>query len=249
MVATGRDFETEWIAVQAQVRAFCRRHLDNPADADDVVQHVAVRAWRGYATFRGDAAFLSWVLTIARNEINRYGARLTRRGNREQPFPGSGGDTDEPPWEPPAPEPEPPPPDLAWLVEAAQAAVASGELSEIERAVIVARLAEPEPSWEAIGARHGLTANAAAVTHCRAIPRLRVFLVTHQPDRLGGRETIAEAFAEAQHADDDPLSADEAEVFRRIVLDGDLRYRKVGWRLALRSAAAKVVKHVPLPGQ
>jgi len=246
-MATERDFETEWNAVHAQVRRYCLGQVNNPADVDDIVQKVAVRAWRGFGTFRGDAAFLTWVIAIARREIAREMGRRGEQRRRESSLdtiletaPGQLLNVA-------APEEAPPAADARWVAAEVRGAVAAGELSEAEGQVVLARLARPEPSWEEVGVRLGITANAAAVTHCRAIPRLRVYLILHAVERLGGLDAVAEAFDGARHDLDDPLSDDEAEVFERIVLRGERNYRRVGWRLALRAAATKVVQRLPLP--
>jgi RNA polymerase sigma-70 factor (ECF subfamily) len=55
------------------------RILGDRASAEDVVQETFVRAWRGLASFRGDAQFSTWLYRIAVNEANRYLARETRR--------------------------------------------------------------------------------------------------------------------------------------------------------------------------
>ncbi len=239
MVATASDFETAWIGVQPQVLAFCIRSVGDYHHAQDIVQRVAIRAWRGYATFRGDASFLTWVLTIARREIIR-----AARPRVEKPFDD---DTPEPP------DPEPPPgeggaEDTAWIDVAVRRAVEAGDLNEAESRVLLARLNAPtDADWETIASALGLSANVCAVTHCRAIPKLRVHLFIHWQDRLGGQAAIATAYRVALDDSAEPLEPDEAEAFRRIVLERDGRYRRVGWRLALRAAAEKVARRLGLP--
>ena len=41
--------------------------LGSRADAEDVTQEVFLRIWRGLPAFRGDAKFLSWLLSTAHN--------------------------------------------------------------------------------------------------------------------------------------------------------------------------------------
>src|SRR5438552_15210451 len=65
------DFESEWKRVTWQVKAFCSRAIDDPYEAEEIFQQVAIRAWRGYSTFNGDATFLTWVLAIACREVAR----------------------------------------------------------------------------------------------------------------------------------------------------------------------------------
>ncbi|MGE4116212.1 MAG: RNA polymerase sigma factor [Candidatus Nanopelagicales bacterium] len=62
-----------------RVHRLVARMLADPTAADDVVQEALVRAWRGLPTFRGDAAFPTWLHRIAVNEANRHLARESRR--------------------------------------------------------------------------------------------------------------------------------------------------------------------------
>lgn len=68
----------EWAAAQPQLMAYARWATGSREEAEDLVQAVAVRAWRGFAHFRGDAAFLTWTMAIARREAARAGARRQR---------------------------------------------------------------------------------------------------------------------------------------------------------------------------
>jgi RNA polymerase sigma-70 factor, ECF subfamily len=47
-----------------------------PAEAEEVAQEVFLRAWRGLATFNGDAKLSTWLYRITYNEAHR---RLARR--------------------------------------------------------------------------------------------------------------------------------------------------------------------------
>lgn len=46
--------------------------LNNHEDADDVLQDVLVKAWRGLKNFRGDSAIYSWLYRIGTNECISY---------------------------------------------------------------------------------------------------------------------------------------------------------------------------------
>jgi RNA polymerase sigma factor (sigma-70 family) len=71
---------------QASVRTFLRRLAGgDAATADDLAQEVFVKAWRGLASWRGDARFSTWLHGIAWNAWVSHARR--------------------------APSPEPPPPD------------------------------------------------------------------------------------------------------------------------------------------
>jgi len=239
------DFETEWLRVRPKVWAYCCRAVRDQNDAEDIFQQVAVRAWRGHASFRGDAQFLTWVLSIARREVARLMGRKSDRTGVESSLETL---TEEAPAVlPSAPGPEPPAPAKGWAAEAARAAAEFGELSPVEAAVLLARLADPDATWDDIGQQHGMQGGACAVIHCRAVPKLRVFLFTHRLDLLGGRDAVTSAFEGARGDSADPLTPEEAETFRRLILESQAGYRKAGWRLALRSACGKVVRRLSLP--
>jgi RNA polymerase sigma-70 factor (ECF subfamily) len=51
---------------QAGVRAYAHGLLGDRVLAEDIAQEAFLRAWRGLGAFRGDAAFSTWLYTIAR---------------------------------------------------------------------------------------------------------------------------------------------------------------------------------------
>jgi RNA polymerase sigma-70 factor, ECF subfamily len=60
---------------QAKVRALAYGMLGDRGLAEDVAQEAFLRAWRGIAGFRGDAAFSTWLYSITR----RVALEHTRR--------------------------------------------------------------------------------------------------------------------------------------------------------------------------
>jgi len=238
------NFEKNWRNVRQQVQNYCYRAAGNRDDGEDIFQQVAVRAWRGYASFRGECAFLSWALAIARRETSRVMGSKSERARAETSLDTMAEET--PDKLPSIPKPGLPG-DGNWLMCAAQAAAAGGVLTESEGTVLSARVSLPDCSWEQIGSLLSMEGNACAVMHCRAIPKLRVFLFQNRAELLGGLEAIKAAFDCALETKSDPLTQGEAEVFRRIVLDRRSDYRKPGWQLALRSACGKVVRRIALP--
>lgn len=64
----GRAFERLYRTHVARVHGLVRRMLDS-ADTDDLAQDVFVRAWEKLHTFRGEAAFGTWLHRLAVNVI------------------------------------------------------------------------------------------------------------------------------------------------------------------------------------
>src|SRR6266498_1694301 len=63
-----RAFERLYRTHLARIHSLCRRMMD--ADqADDLTQDVFVRAWQKLGTFRGEAAFGTWLHRLAVNVI------------------------------------------------------------------------------------------------------------------------------------------------------------------------------------
>lgn len=62
----GRAFERLYRAHVARVHGLMRRMMD-AAEADDMTQDVFVRAWEKLHTFRGEAAFGTWLHRLAVN--------------------------------------------------------------------------------------------------------------------------------------------------------------------------------------
>jgi RNA polymerase sigma-70 factor (ECF subfamily) len=62
----GRAFERLYRAHVARVHSLARRMLD-PAEADEATQDAFVRAWEKLHTYRGEAAFGTWLHRLAVN--------------------------------------------------------------------------------------------------------------------------------------------------------------------------------------
>jgi RNA polymerase sigma-70 factor, ECF subfamily len=71
-------FDRLVVAALPRVRAVVRRMIGHPEDSDDVLQEALVNAWRAYPAFRGDAAFSTWLTTIA----SRQAVDFLRRSKR-----------------------------------------------------------------------------------------------------------------------------------------------------------------------
>jgi RNA polymerase sigma-70 factor (ECF subfamily) len=63
-----------------RLRAFIAARVRNPADVDDIVQDVFLRAYRRLNSLESSERFVAWVYQIARNAIvDHYRAAATRR--------------------------------------------------------------------------------------------------------------------------------------------------------------------------
>ena len=231
------DFETLWKDVQPKVLGYCTRELRDLHRAEDVVQNVWRRVWRNYSQFRGEAPIVAWIFAIARREISRESARFLEENRRKA-------DDQELLENLPAIETEQIE-NVSGLptAELIASAVNAGEISRLEADILCARMEYPPPSWKDLAQRFEQSATACAAAHCRAIPRLRVFICVHRPEWLGTSAMYRDAFGRALATDSDPLLPREAEAFRMIVLERR-PYRRTGWRTALRSACGKVMEHL-----
>lgn len=75
-------FERLYRAHAARIHSLVRRMLGSEADANEVTQDVFVRVWQKLATFRGEAAFGTWLHRLAVNVILGQRAELARRRQR-----------------------------------------------------------------------------------------------------------------------------------------------------------------------
>jgi len=62
-----------------QIYGLCLRMTSNPTEAEDMTQEAFLQAFRKINTFRGDAAFFSWIYRIATNVV------LMRRRKKVHP--------------------------------------------------------------------------------------------------------------------------------------------------------------------
>jgi RNA polymerase sigma-70 factor (ECF subfamily) len=82
-----------------ELRRYVRRRVDDPHLADDVVQEVAITAWKKGDQLRDPGAYKAWVFSIARRKvIDRFRALL-----RERTAPRRGAEFPRQPDDPPGP--------------------------------------------------------------------------------------------------------------------------------------------------
>ena len=83
LAATGdaHAFERLYRTHVARIHSLARRMLSED-EADEITQDVFVRAWQKLATFRGEAAFSTWLHRLAVNVILARRAELATRRQR-----------------------------------------------------------------------------------------------------------------------------------------------------------------------
>src|SRR5438094_3330444 len=64
---------------RGELHAHCYRMLGSVHDAEDALQDVLLRAWRGLARFEGRSSLRSWLYTIATNACLNLIARRPKR--------------------------------------------------------------------------------------------------------------------------------------------------------------------------
>ncbi|MDQ3879236.1 MAG: RNA polymerase sigma factor [Actinomycetota bacterium] len=65
-----------------EVYTLCLRILRDPDDAAEATQETFVKVWRSIASFRGDAAFTTWLYRVAANTaISRHRSRARKRSH------------------------------------------------------------------------------------------------------------------------------------------------------------------------
>lgn len=80
--STGQRFEELATGMRAELLAHCYRMLGSPSDAEDVLQEVYLRAWRGFHGFEGRSSARTWMYKIATNACLNA---LESRGRRPLP--------------------------------------------------------------------------------------------------------------------------------------------------------------------
>ncbi len=81
---TGRReaLEAELARQRPRLRLHCYRMVGNLDDADDLTQETALRAWRGWQTYRGNSSLTTWLYQIASHACLDH---LRRRARERRP--------------------------------------------------------------------------------------------------------------------------------------------------------------------
>ncbi len=138
--------------------------LHDEEDAADATQETFLKAFRGLRGFRGDAAFRTWLLAIASNEVRGMLRRRSRR--REAPL----GEVEAYASDDPGPEEE-----TVRRGEAQRLLRVLRKLPEKQRQAVTLRIFEGL-SFREVGAVIGSSEGAARVNYHHGIKRLRELL-------------------------------------------------------------------------
>ncbi len=132
--------------------------------AADVAQDAFLKAFRGLDTFRGEASFRTWLLTIARNEARGFLRKAARRKESGLDTAGPLASSEESPEEA-----------LQAGQESRRMAALLDRLPEKQRQAVTLRIYEGL-SFREVGAIIGSSEGAARVNYHHGIKRLREML-------------------------------------------------------------------------
>jgi RNA polymerase sigma-70 factor, ECF subfamily len=79
MAKTTSDVKAIWQAFHQRLQGFVLQRVNNPADADDILQEVFVRIYQRLTTVRESDRLQSWIFAIARNAIIDYYRKVKRQ--------------------------------------------------------------------------------------------------------------------------------------------------------------------------
>jgi RNA polymerase sigma-70 factor (ECF subfamily) len=72
------SFMRLWVRHQSRVYAYIRALVFRQADAEDILQEVAVVLWRKFDQFEPGSRFDQWAYRVARNQVLYYRQKSTR---------------------------------------------------------------------------------------------------------------------------------------------------------------------------
>lgn len=243
----GSDFESLFVEDRQVLLSFCRIHTDNLQHAEDLFQIVALKAWRGFKSFRRECKFRTWLMKIAQREAARRQPGLPSP-SAERPIRLCSLDA--------MLEVNPGHPVVSVNAEAGDGgglspgvlravipqAVAEGSLKDAEAQVLLLRLDNPEKTLAELAPALGMThLNFATIQH-RALPKVLAYLLTDFSRFFGSLNLLRQAFEHARSCTKSPLTEKEALVFENVALRHLHGWSIKGYDTSLRSACAKVAR-------
>lgn len=245
-----QEFERLFVEIRPRLLSFCRRRTESLQRAEDLFQIVSERAWRSFATFRGEGRFLHWILRIARNELPRREPGLPSH-RLKQPVSLSSLESilETNPGHPVIRDASseiqhgstlPPGVMRAVIPEAGS----ENFLSGLEVQVLLLRLDHPKSPLAELAPRLGITHQNFATINTRAYPKLLVYFLTNFARFFGSWDLVRQAFERAQSCPRDPLTAKESLTFENLVILRRTRWSLKGSKGILRSACSKVARHL-----
>ncbi len=235
-----QTFWDRWRNEAEKLLAFCRRWTAREQDAQEVFAQTCEEAWQSYAAFRGECSFCTWAAGIARCNAAKLRKRQAKQRRRETPL-GPEHESLAAPREISRPSALN---EAAWLAAVVPQAVEAGHLAPSQATVLLAKFAQWEASWDEISAPLEDTAAGCRNTFWRAVTGLQVYLVVHCRAFIGGKPTIAGAFASAKADKKRPMTPQEVAAFEEIVIARRIDDHHRGWQAPLRSACAKVCRKI-----
>lgn len=79
MAGTTSDVTVIWQEFHQKLRGFILKRVNNPADADDILQEVFVRIYQRLTTLQESDRLQSWIFTITRNAIIDHYRKVKRQ--------------------------------------------------------------------------------------------------------------------------------------------------------------------------
>jgi RNA polymerase sigma-70 factor (ECF subfamily) len=204
-----------------EIQAYCYRMLGSFDDAEDLVQEVFLRAWRGQDGYEGRAGVRTWLYKIATNACIDFLRRNKRQPQRYEPVPGFDSGAEEGPDRVPWLQPYP---DQLLDLDAPDSAAVSRETLELvfltaiqhlpprQRAVLLLR---DVLDWSAAATAAQLAVTVATVNNdlARARPVLRAHLPARRAEwtRAAGptpeeRAVLERYMSVAQRGDVDSMA-------------------------------------------
>jgi RNA polymerase sigma-70 factor, ECF subfamily len=169
-----KGFEALMREAGPRVYTLSLRLTGNMADGQDLAAETFVRAYKSFASFRGDASFGTWTYRICLN-LWKNRVRAEKRRSFWKHFSLSPRDDEDfPPLDPPAPD-KPLDARLTDLERRRTVEEALGRLDPEERAVVWLRETE-EKSYDEISDALGIAVGTVKSRLFRARERLRGFL-------------------------------------------------------------------------